>query len=367
MRSDKSQMGPWTYVQCQEGLLSLTCPGDYRINIDSGFFGRKNGESTCADAPVSLTECQSTQAVEKITSLCDGLTSCAFNVTGSVFGSPCGSHTPYLNLTYYCELPLVSVMACDDEMVKLDCYNGRHVFVENAMYGRSNSQTCPTGSNLGVTCEAEDTEELMQAMCDNREVCLQMATSATFGEPCSGTSKYLEADYVCAECTNVLLDADCDYWTSQDECESNTQWMYANCRMSCTSCDVKECKDYDKECAYWASDAYTQQYSENSLGECVGNSGFMSDSCHLSCSNCDAIQCVNNVADSVCDGWASTGECDSNKSWMYDNCRKACTMCDTEAYCVDLDDKCDEWKDDGECTGNPYYMRRFCSKACDLC
>ncbi len=38
-------------------------------------------------------------------------------------------------------------------------------------------------------------------------------------------------------CFNVRSDQQCDDWEGEDQCVQNPQWMYANCRKTCSKCD----------------------------------------------------------------------------------------------------------------------------------
>jgi len=86
--------------------------------------------------------------------------------------------------------------------------------------------------------------------------------------------------------------ANCAYWASNGECESNPGWMLANCPQSCGSCDpvptpaptppptpapTPSCTDNNANCAHWASN-----------GECQANPSWMLVNCPLSCGSCPA-------------------------------------------------------------------------------
>eukprot|EP01062_Namystynia_karyoxenos_P047059 TRINITY_DN35394_c0_g2_i1.p1 TRINITY_DN35394_c0_g2~~TRINITY_DN35394_c0_g2_i1.p1 ORF type:complete len:534 (+),score=211.95 TRINITY_DN35394_c0_g2_i1:98-1699(+) len=75
----------------------------------------------------------------------------------------------------------------------------------------------------------------------------------------------------------------CPEWAAQGECERNTGYMHAKCRLSCGQCGQQQrvpprkCEDQAEHCQSWAG-----------KGECKVNPTFMLRKCPLSCKACDA-------------------------------------------------------------------------------
>ncbi|CAL2051492.1 unnamed protein product [Caenorhabditis brenneri] len=92
-----------------------------------------------------------------------------------------------------------------------------------------------------------------------------------------------------------------------------------------TTTTADKCKDYHKECSFWAM-----------LGECHSNPFYMRPNCQKSCNSCGEIVgtvyaptprpgCDN--GHQLCNYWAHIGECSSNANYMLPNCRLACRVC----------------------------------------
>ena len=82
---------------------------------------------------------------------------------------------------------------------------------------------------------------------------------------------------VVEDCYNLYNE--CEEWAVEGECNTNTDWMSANCNFSCGCAAVlDECIDVYAECDEWALE-----------GECITNPGWMSTNCNFSC-GCTAIK-----------------------------------------------------------------------------
>ncbi|KAF1749193.1 hypothetical protein GCK72_025660 [Caenorhabditis remanei] len=92
-----------------------------------------------------------------------------------------------------------------------------------------------------------------------------------------------------------------------------------------TTTTADKCKDYHKECSFWAM-----------LNECHTNPFYMRPNCQKSCNSCGELVgtvyaptprpgCDN--GHQLCNYWAHIGECSSNANYMLPNCRLACRVC----------------------------------------
>eukprot|EP00088_Acartia_fossae_P050918 TRINITY_DN57140_c0_g1_i1.p1 TRINITY_DN57140_c0_g1~~TRINITY_DN57140_c0_g1_i1.p1 ORF type:complete len:131 (-),score=10.05 TRINITY_DN57140_c0_g1_i1:181-573(-) len=76
---------------------------------------------------------------------------------------------------------------------------------------------------------------------------------------------------------------------------------------------VLGCSDLNANCEQWASN-----------NECNINPDYMLESCPYSCRLCDE-ECLN--LNGFCDDWAAKGECQTNPEYMLSRCKMACYNC----------------------------------------
>ena len=89
--------------------------------------------------------------------------------------------------------------ACEGNQLKLSCDVGLKINLIRANFGRFSISICNDHGNLdwSVNCMSRRSFRVMQEACANRRSCTMPASSGYFGDPCPGTSKYLEAHYQC--------------------------------------------------------------------------------------------------------------------------------------------------------------------------
>uniref|UniRef100_A0A3B3Y8H2 SUEL-type lectin domain-containing protein n=1 Tax=Poecilia mexicana TaxID=48701 RepID=A0A3B3Y8H2_9TELE len=73
------------------------------------------------------------------------------------------------------------------------------IYVTSASYGRTNKKTCSAGRPAD---QLENTEcytyrEEVGERCNGKQWCKVRASNYVFGNPCYGTYKYLEVEYIC--------------------------------------------------------------------------------------------------------------------------------------------------------------------------
>ncbi|XP_011451344.3 D-galactoside-specific lectin [Magallana gigas] len=86
---------------------------------------------------------------------------------------------------------------CQNQKLTLHCGHGRVIKIRHANYGRTNYFTCPRGNLHTDDCESSDTKEIVKKRCNGRRKCTLTATNSIFGNPCHGTTKYLEVTFKC--------------------------------------------------------------------------------------------------------------------------------------------------------------------------
>ncbi|XP_078579734.1 lymphocyte antigen 75-like isoform X1 [Branchiostoma floridae x Branchiostoma japonicum] len=86
---------------------------------------------------------------------------------------------------------------CERYQFDLNCNDGEVIDIIDANYGRT-SQTICADSPISVTdCVLSTSVDVVRGICDGQQTCTLQATNAVFGDPCSGTYKYLEVTYRC--------------------------------------------------------------------------------------------------------------------------------------------------------------------------
>ncbi len=89
---------------CHYSHASLSCPVGSVIKIQRGFWGRKQRD-LCRY--VSIIDCgldTVSNMTEKLSTLCDGSTSCKIRASSDNLGNPCVGVYKYLEVNYTCVL-----------------------------------------------------------------------------------------------------------------------------------------------------------------------------------------------------------------------------------------------------------------------
>ncbi|XP_008395586.1 L-rhamnose-binding lectin CSL3-like [Poecilia reticulata] len=78
---------------------------------------------------------------------------------------------------------------------------GEVISVTSATYGRSDQNTCITGSlpSQITNVQCSNSSNKVAQSCNGKQNCSITAENSVFGDPCVGTYKYLEVEYSC-EC-----------------------------------------------------------------------------------------------------------------------------------------------------------------------
>ncbi|XP_072028695.1 uncharacterized protein [Amphiura filiformis] len=104
-------------------------------------------------------------------------------------GEVIGNCTPDINA----QTPYV----CEGDTFSLTCNNEERIIITSAMYGRQMYTLCPTTNMNTLSCAANNSLAIVQEVCDGKQSCNINASSEVFGDPCSGTDKYLQIEYEC--------------------------------------------------------------------------------------------------------------------------------------------------------------------------
>lgn len=93
--------------------------------------------------------------------------------------------------------PMKIGLNCEGKPVDISCKYNEKINVHYAMYGRRTRNICNEGPIITTECQMPNSLETARAMCDGKRECSVEAAVAHFGEPCVGTTKYLQIMYTC--------------------------------------------------------------------------------------------------------------------------------------------------------------------------
>lgn len=81
----------------------------------------------------------------------------------------------------------------------MKCPFGLKLNVRYAMYGRVSQMKCRQANFRTDKCMSDliETTSIIKSRCDFKNSCELNADNETFGNPCSGISKYLDVKYEC--------------------------------------------------------------------------------------------------------------------------------------------------------------------------
>ena len=93
---------------------------------------------------------------------------------------------------------------CQGDTMNIGCKSGKFIYVTSVFYGRRNRLVCDPTDKYGYfsepfDCEASNSLQKVEDLCNGKISCEFQATNALFGDPCSGTDKYLAVEYSCIE------------------------------------------------------------------------------------------------------------------------------------------------------------------------
>ncbi|XP_078313062.1 zonadhesin-like isoform X2 [Crassostrea virginica] len=88
------------------------------------------------------------------------------------------------------------VTLCENSQRTITCPPGSNLRIFSAFFGRSNRKVC-RGTIRTLRCSSKNALAKARGLCDGRQSCNVRASVSVFGDPCRGTSKYLEVSYAC--------------------------------------------------------------------------------------------------------------------------------------------------------------------------
>uniref|UniRef100_A0A3B5QIF3 SUEL-type lectin domain-containing protein n=1 Tax=Xiphophorus maculatus TaxID=8083 RepID=A0A3B5QIF3_XIPMA len=170
-----------TVVACEGSEAHLSCG-----KVTGAKYGRSDRMTCSYGIPAEQTKntnCATRQ------NPCEGRSACDVLASSAVFGDPCVGTYKYLEVLYLCEKKK-SLVACEGTVARLHC--GKVTgFTGRATYGRTDKKTCSAGRPADQLENTECFTYVYQTWCKVK------ASNYVFGDPCYGTYKYLEVEYIC--------------------------------------------------------------------------------------------------------------------------------------------------------------------------
>ncbi|XP_046406443.1 latrophilin Cirl-like isoform X2 [Ischnura elegans] len=95
--------------------------------------------------------------------------------------------------------------ACEGSTLSIECREGELIHLIRANYGRFSITICNEHGNTewSVNCMSPKSLRVLHNKCTQQQNCSILASTSTFGDPCPGTLKYLEAHYQCMPATTT--------------------------------------------------------------------------------------------------------------------------------------------------------------------
>lgn len=95
--------------------------------------------------------------------------------------------------------------ACEGKTLTIECGHGDVINLIRANYGRFSITICNEQGNTdwSVNCMSPKSLRVLHSKCAHKQNCSVLASTNTFGDPCTGTHKYLEAHYLCISPTQA--------------------------------------------------------------------------------------------------------------------------------------------------------------------
>ncbi|KAJ1366014.1 Protein eva-1 [Parelaphostrongylus tenuis] len=129
---------------CDGEKVTLHCPRNTHIIIETGFYGRVVPESQLCPGRIPGRKgydatCDVIQAKTRLSELCDKKRKCTVYVDTTTFeDDPCPSTSKYLQMSYKCRPVLFDGESfCEGAEMHLECREGRRLAIYSANYGRS--------------------------------------------------------------------------------------------------------------------------------------------------------------------------------------------------------------------------------------
>nr|XP_014280986.1 rhamnose-binding lectin-like [Halyomorpha halys] len=188
-------------VICENDRKTLTCPKGTYLMIADASYGRTD-KTTCPHPNILNTNCSAKNVMDILGAKCDQKERCELSSVNKWFRDPCKGTHKYLTVEYQCIVDdLGYAAACENGNMEIVCKNSSVINVVRAEYGRGHPFVCNNSPRpmKPKGCSSPNEIAIIYGRCQGKSRCVIPATNEVFGDPCRGTSKYLELDYFCGE------------------------------------------------------------------------------------------------------------------------------------------------------------------------
>ncbi|XP_025420971.1 protein eva-1 homolog C isoform X3 [Sipha flava] len=196
-------------VGCETQSLALTCPAGTIISVQTAQYTPGSLASPCSDTRLAANlnnSCSWPQALQysllqSVVEACQKKQQCRVQPSVGKY-DPCPGHPKFIQVDYKCRpFEFRSKVACEDEVVNLQCNPNSRLAVFSASYGRTEYESIQCPQPQGVpeeTCLVSYATETVMTVCHGKRNCRLVADAATFGNPCKPASRmYLKVVYNC--------------------------------------------------------------------------------------------------------------------------------------------------------------------------
>ncbi|XP_014251504.1 protein eva-1 homolog C isoform X5 [Cimex lectularius] len=198
---------------CEDESLALSCPQGTSISVEIAQYGiNPRAASTLCPPPIPAISQTSPctppnglqySLLQTVVEACQKKRQCKFQTSTKSFGGdPCPGVQKYVLVAYKCRpYEFRSKIACENEVVQLNCNPNSRIAVYSASYGRTEYESVQCPQTQGVpeeTCLVSYATETVMQICHGKRRCTLSADAATFGSPCRKDSRmYLKVVYTC--------------------------------------------------------------------------------------------------------------------------------------------------------------------------
>jgi len=199
---------------CDDGTSFMSCPnqGDV-MKILRATYENNDFNNVCTNHGNSWGSCM--KDVKKlIQSSCEDSTVCVVKVMKSKYKQYC-QQPSYVAIVYACvkagptPTPVITARptmksgiikkeVCEGKSTVVTCFGGV-VNILKASYGRHDSNACTSGTSIYNTTCKTDIIDVVKFNCENKAMCVVTSDAGIYGDPCHGTSKYVEFEYKCSQ------------------------------------------------------------------------------------------------------------------------------------------------------------------------
>ena len=86
---------------CERQSSTISCPGNQVVRINTATYGRLS-KVICKRSDTSNTNCRANGVQSKVSSYCNGKSSCVLEAKNEIFGDPCFGIYKYLQVSFTC-------------------------------------------------------------------------------------------------------------------------------------------------------------------------------------------------------------------------------------------------------------------------